>query len=97
MVETDTGWALTINDNAQAEVFSYQRYLGLGSPGTIMGSFTSPRVRWEPSGSSRPFVAAELFLGYDPTDYCGIIADYLEQSQKRRAKGIVRQVMPVDT
>lgn len=40
-----------------------------------------------------PNVAAEMFVRYSPTDYSGIIAEYLERSKK----GIARQVMPVDT
>lgn len=43
-----------------------------------------------------PNVAAELFMRYSPTDYCGIVAECLEQCKKRRAKGIVRQVMSID-
>lgn len=43
-----------------------------------------------------PNIAAELITRYDPTDYRGVIADYLKISGKRKARGIERPVMPVD-
>jgi len=43
-----------------------------------------------------PNIFAEVFARYDPSDYDGIVEKYLEESEKRRLKGMVKQVMPVD-
>lgn len=43
-----------------------------------------------------PNLLAEFFARYDPTDYCGVVEEYLEKSEQRRAEGTIRPVMPVD-
>ncbi|SHK30172.1 Predicted flavoprotein CzcO associated with the cation diffusion facilitator CzcD [Reichenbachiella agariperforans] len=43
-----------------------------------------------------PNVPAEIFARYDPTDYKGVVEEYLAKSAKRKAKGQVKHVMPVD-
>ncbi|MBJ7536170.1 flavin-containing monooxygenase [Marinomonas transparens] len=43
-----------------------------------------------------PNVFAEAFVRYDPTDYKGVVKEYLLQSEKRKAQGKVKHVMAVD-
>ena len=43
-----------------------------------------------------PNVFAELFLRYDPTDYKGVVKKYLSESERRKVKGKIKQVKPID-
>lgn len=43
-----------------------------------------------------PNVFAEIFLRYDPTDYKGVIKKYLEKNEKRKAKGVIKNVINID-
>lgn len=43
-----------------------------------------------------PNVFAELLSPYDPSDYKNVVKQYLKDSEKRKAKGIVNHVQPVD-
>ncbi len=43
-----------------------------------------------------PNPLAELFARYDPTDYKGAVKQYLAKREKRRAKGKVQSLAPVD-
>ena len=43
-----------------------------------------------------PNLPAELFARYDPTDYKGVVREYLAKRETRRAKGVVRTPVAVD-
>jgi hypothetical protein len=43
-----------------------------------------------------PNLPAEIFARYDPTAYSGVVDSYLARSAKRRARGHIRLVTPVD-